>query len=67
MGILDFGGAEIFESLSIMTLDGRIVKRETITGKASYRISKQEFGSGMYYYILSGKGKNTIIGKIIIN
>ena len=55
MGILDFGGAEIFESLSIMTLDGRIVKRETITGKASYRISKQEFGSGMYYYILSGK------------
>ncbi len=67
MGILDFGGSEIFESLSIMTLDGRLVKREIITGKASYRISKQEFGSGMYYYILSGKGKNTIIGKIIIN
>ena len=67
MGILDFGGADIFERLSILTMDGRIVKRETITGKASCRINKQEFGSGMYYYILSGKGKNTIIGKIIIN
>lgn len=66
IGILDFGGSDIFESLFIISLDGRIVKRETITAKASYRISKQDFGSGMYYYILSGKGKNTIIGKVII-
>lgn len=65
-GILDFGGSDVFESLSILTLDGRIVKRETITGKACCRINKQEIGSGMYYYILSGKGKNTIIGKIVI-
>lgn len=67
MGILDFGGSDIFERLSILTMDGQIMKRETITGKASCQINKQEFGSGMYYYILSGKGENTTIGKIIIN
>lgn len=66
IGILDFGGSDNFENLLILTLDGRIVKKETITGKASCQVSKQEIGSGLYFYLLSGKEKNTIIGKIII-
>lgn len=65
-GTLDFGGTDQVESLLILSLDGRIVKKANVKGLSSIVISKEELGSGIYLYKLSGKNMNTITGKISV-
>lgn len=64
-GTLDFGQLNADE-LTIMTLDGRIVRKENVKGMSSFNIEKRDLDSGLYFYRLSGENLKTVVGKMCI-
>lgn len=64
-GTLDFGQLNADE-LTMMTLDGIVVRKENVRGRSSYAIEKGDLGAGLYFYMLSGENMKTVTGKMII-
>ena len=64
-GTLDFGQLNADE-LTIMTVDGRIVRKENVKGMSSFNIEKKDLESGLYFYVLSGENMKTVVGKMCI-
>lgn len=67
IGVLDFGNSDKAESLVIIALDGRIVRKENVKGLPSFTVRKDDIGSGAFIYRLTGEHMSTITGKIIIH
>ena len=64
-GTLDFSQLNADE-LTIMTVDGRIVRKENVKGMSSFNIEKKDLESGLYFYVLSGENMKTVVGKLCV-
>ena len=64
-GTLDFDQLNVDE-LTIMTVDGRIVRKENVKGLSSFNIEKRDLDAGLYFYLLSGENMETVVGKMCI-
>ena len=65
VGTIDFGQLNADE-LTIMTVDGRIVRKENVKGLSSFNIEKRDLDAGLYFYLLSGENMETVVGKMCI-
>ena len=64
-GTLDFGQLDA-EELTIISSDGRVVRKENVKGMSSFNIEKRDLDSGLYFYRLSGENLKTVVGKMCI-
>lgn len=54
------------DELTIITVDGRIVRKENVKGLSSFNIEKRDLDAGLYFYMLSGENMKTVVGKMCI-